>query len=467
MSFNTEKQQPWWRRSQRDGLGARIKHIQRINDPATHADEVLKAVRILITVLLVFSGLLGGLSYFKNFGESFPIEAAFAMAAVLTFVIEWGKNRATTWAVRQPFFQGWQHIFNTPANTFIFIGLVLISAVTFTMSIYNSTKGGEQLALMLNHEKNYSPFQPNTADIDAQIAQQQATVNNAPKAKWKGQYYYQDARTVRSAQRSIETLQRQRADAIQQQRADYESLRATQQTNAGFASRLVLASGGWVELLQILLILLRVACEKNLDGRQSSTAPPPLSTETRGNIGFQRAPAPAVNQHADASADARKRPAGFYDLDDEGRIITASQRVSAAAAATQPLPKEKNYDIANKNYVIAATPHTASVMETLGADFVLKNLKRNIQAEIPNLADRHAKPSSVSERINKHFDEAGMYMSQPGFVPTQSVAMSVWNYLKSRAFPTLRDSGWPYDRESIFLSRLESLINTSERAGEA
>ena len=128
---------PWWKRKQRDALGARIAAIQKTNDPTTHADEVLTGAKVLLFLLLCFTGALGALSYFRNFEISFPWQLAAAMAIILTAVIEWGKNKCATWATRIPFFQGWSHISRTAANTFIFAGLALVAVATFGMSIYN------------------------------------------------------------------------------------------------------------------------------------------------------------------------------------------------------------------------------------------------------------------------------------------------------------------------------------------
>lgn len=440
-------QQPWWTREKRDSLGERIQQIQRVNDPTTSADEVLTGSKILIVVLLFFSGALGALSYFKNFSISFPVEFAIFLALSLTFVIEWGKNKAATWAARIPFFQGWGHISRTPANTFVFIALVLVACATFAMSIYNSTKGGEQLALMLGQEKNHSPFQPNTSDIDAQIAATQATVTGAPMVKWKGKQYYQDAKSVRAAQNSLSSLQRQRETAINQQRTDWESNQNMKAANTGFAAKVVLASGGWVELLQILLIILRVACEKNLDGRQSPTP------QQRPAPGFNRSPSPGhIQVENTVRGTPISRPIGF-NVDQEGNVQLAPDR------QVQEKP------VASVAQTPSAVPQTPQQISTIGADQILLLLRSNLIKEIPNLSNPHANQSTVSGRITKHLDEAGMLMSQPGFTPSRTVAIQVYQYLLENAFSTLRQRGWPYEREREFVVQLHDTLNPT-RGGE-
>lgn len=444
-------QQAWWTREKRDALGERIGKIQRINDPTTNADEVLTGAKILIIVLLFFSGALGALSYFKNFSISFSFEFSCFLALCLTFTIEWGKNKCATWAARIPFFQGWGHISRTPANTFIFAALVLVTMATFAMSIYNSTKGGEQLALMLGQERNHSPFQADTKSIDEQIAATQLAITNAPMGKWKGRMYYQDAKGVRADKKSLESLQRQREATSAQQRADWEKEQQLKQTNTSFGAKVVLASGGWVELLQVLLIILRVACEKTLDGRQS-----PTPQQQRAPVaGFKPGQPGHVPVQNTLRGQQLPRPIGF-NVDQDGNVQTSANNssihedslMSVAAVPQTPLS-------------VAQQPQQNS---TIGADQILLLLRSNLIKEIPNLANHQAKPATVSGRIASHLDQAGILMSQNGFTPSRDVALQVAQYLMHTAFPTLRERGWPYAREINFMSRLIDTIPGGEGA---
>ncbi len=280
----------WWKGDKQKGLSERIAEIQQINDPTTNSDEILKGSKVLLFILLCFTGLLGGLSYYKNFSGAFSSEVAVFMAVALTAVIEWGKNYASKWALRIPFFRGFGHLATRPENTFVWVGLVAIAACTFYMSVYNSTIGGEQLSKMLSSERNRTTFQPNTADIDAQIATVQTGIQQNQGIKWKGTTTYTAQRAIVSQSKSLEKLQDQRAAAIAQQRADYERTRNEQAENSNFASSLVMASGGYVELLQFLLLLLIVSCEKSLD-----RSPTPSQEPQKGTF-FRRENVPATAQ---------------------------------------------------------------------------------------------------------------------------------------------------------------------------
>jgi len=413
--FNSQNpsQMPWWHREKKDGLSSRISQIQRVNDPTTYTDEVLTGAKFFIVLLLGFSGVLGALSYFQNFSISFPIEIAVFLALTLTIVIEWGKNKAATWAVRIPFFQGWSYLGQSPANTFIFVGLVCVALATFTMSIYNSTKGGEQLARMLSHEKNATVFAPDTKAIDDQIAATQQNVSAAPLVKWKGKQYYQDAKAVRAQSKSLESLQRQREEATKMQRADYERNLAIQASQTNFASKLVLASGGWIELLQVLLILLRVACEKNLDGRTS-----PLSRQKT------------------QSADASSRQIGF-NVGADGMVPTSDVR--------KPVSQSQQS--------VSQTNGTPPVMS---AEEALRWFETELRREPSNLTNRHAQSDTVVNRIHGKLSRAENYLEavEDASIP-EKPAQRFKDYLQNDLFPVLNEFK-PYPKSTRIIALIQS-----------
>ena len=453
MIFNANPQQsaqnsPWWA-STKDGLTERIQKVQKINDPTTSTDEVMRGARWLVGILLIFTGALGGLSYFKFFSQSFPFELSVIMALLLTIAIEWGKNRALKWTIRIPLFQGWSYIGRTPENTIFWLGSLLIALATFSMSIYNSTLGGRQLSLMMSQEKNHTTFVANTADIDAQITATQATISNAPMAKWKGRMYYQEPRAVRAAQKTVESLQRQRETTIAQQRADWEATRDEKKGNASFAAGAVLAAGGWVEGLQLLLILLVVACEKKLDGR---TAPTPQRTQVNGYH-----PGNGQVQHQQPVQNhATFRPIGF-NVNENGNVQAVVTEDVLMRSVTQPQETVTQFSQS------VSQPNAG--FTTIGADQVLNLLKLNLQREIPNFSNPHANNSTVSDRITRHLDEAAALIAGPGFTPTRHVAIQVWQYLVNTGFPALRQRGFPYNRENIFVDRLLQVIPALEGEG--
>ena len=353
------QQQAWWSRDKKAGLNARISAIQRLNDPTTNADELLSGSKVLIFLLLCFTGLLAGYSYYKNFSGAFPLPLAVFMALALTIAIEWGKNYCSTWAIRTPFFRGLGHIVSSPANTFMFAGLVCIAIATFAMSVHNSTVGGRQLSMMLGHEKNASPFAPDTRGIDSLISTAQGNITAASATKWRGTTTRESQRAITAQTKSIESLQRQRETIIAQQRADWEKQAAIQAENQNYSANLVLASGGWVELLQLLLIIVRVACEKALDNRMASPTQP---EENASGIGFQRTRQPAYSegQQQPATPIEPRRPIGFFISD---RVPEKPESRSGTATVPPTVPGENTVE----QCTTPEKPGTAQVPEQLAS----------------------------------------------------------------------------------------------------
>lgn len=318
MSNHSNSQQPgqnkpWWKADREASLSRRVAEINRINDPGTNADEVLRAANWIIFALLCYSGLLGGLSYLKNFEAFLPFPIALFLALALTLAIEFGKNSATKWVIRAPFFQGFRHIFGRPENTLMWLGLIALSAGTFTMSVINSTAGGEQLARMLTTERDTSGgFRSDVRDIDAQIATINANIEAARRTQWRGTTTTTSQRTILEASKSLTSLSAQREKAIATQRADWEAGQAKKANNDNYTASLVLASGGWVELLVAILIIIAVSCEKILDSRQAGAASP--TPDPGAGIGFRRA-TPVATFEAPAPppppASEPRRPIGF------------------------------------------------------------------------------------------------------------------------------------------------------------
>jgi len=270
MSFQQEKR-PFWAKDKKKALAQNIEAVQHLNDDTTSADELLTASKVILYALLAYSGLLGAVSYYKNFEPSFGPEAALFMCLVLAAVIEIGKSYFGKWGIRQILIVGLKDSTMELHSTIRLLALVAFAVATFWMSVINSTRGGEQLSHLLRQEKTgLQMFQPNTADIDRNIEtiNSQIAENNANK--WKGVTSYASQKANNKLAGSLESLNKQKEQRIEQQRADWNAHQAQQQQNGNFAARLVMASGGWVEGLQIIILFLLVSCEKSLISRLPS-----------------------------------------------------------------------------------------------------------------------------------------------------------------------------------------------------
>lgn len=298
MSFNTNSQdRAFFQRSPEQKAASiknRIRSIAHRNDPTTYADEVLAGSKIVQVLLLTFTAAMSAFSYYYNFEVSFGSTLAMVFAASLAIAIEFGKNRAAVWALRTLFFSS-DTLKRSAASFFIFCGVLSVAVVTYYMSYTNSTKGAQQVSLLLASEKTRADFTPNTADIDAQITAAQGRIakNNGNTYKKKVAVWSQQSNIQESA--TISQLTKQRADVIAQQREDYLKRESDKNANHNQAAGLLLAAGGWVELLQALLTLIMVACEKklldNMEHERPTARNNPNPTPNGNNFDFGKATA--------------------------------------------------------------------------------------------------------------------------------------------------------------------------------
>lgn len=432
---NPQEIRPFWAKDRAETLRARIEKINKLNDPTTNADEILRWGKVFLFALLGYSALLGFFCYYKNFSKSFPQEVAIVLSIILPCAIEFGKNYCSTWAIRQPFFHGFPSIFASKAKTFIFAGLALIGVATFVMSIRNSTVGSQQLSLMFSHERNASVFTPDTRVIDEQIAATQSSINDNRNIKWKGTVTYQAQKSIQSQTKALTTLQSQRQEAIQQQRADWEKDQSYKTEQAGGVAALVLASGGWVELLQFLFLFLRVACEKLLDNRL------PRTEDVAAAFNYQRA------------GSLQQRPETHYPTVENSRLIYFN-RVEDTG---QVLPTTEN-TVSHRDTPVSQHADMPAVNTV---DHVLKLAEKELRGHHANFNVRGRKDSTVSANINRILDETQNNLVQyqlAGMQPTRDQAIRFYTYITGDLFPSLNTRGWPYQGDVVFAKLMFGMI---------
>lgn len=358
MSNNANPQQSWWKRDSERSFNARMSEIQKINDPGTSADEMLAWSKRIIVLLLFFTGALGFIAYQKHFASTLDPALAIVLAGAIVVTMEFGKAYVTREALRTLFFR-LRTVFYSPAHTFFFLGLVGIGIATFAMSIHNSTIGAKRLSTMLGQERTQQElgdFTPDTKQLDEQIAAANDRIKANQGIKWKGTVTVTAQRAINRETKNLETLYAARETAITTQRADFERQRGIKDTNTSTASTALLAIGGWVELLQIILMVLRVSCEKVLDSRQgSNTAQQPNTQKAQPSIGFIRqaaaetnAPTPSAETHIEDQPP--KVWIGFNRAED-GNVRNAATEparvLSEPVRTIAPTPAEPNNDAIN------------------------------------------------------------------------------------------------------------------------
>lgn len=420
--------------------------MQNVNDPTIMSDDILRWSKIALIALLAFTTLLSGFSYFKFFEKSFGFEIAFAMALLLACIIEFGKNWGFLRVLRIPFFHGWGHIWSTVANTILWGGLLALAAVTFSASVYNSTKGAHQLSILLGHEKNATSFVPNTSDIDAQISATEKRIADNRATRWKGTTTVDAQRAIKTETRTLETLQKQRETRIQQQRADYDRETGIKDSQNQFSAKSLMAVGGWVELLQIILMFVRVSAERSLD----KTASDRRNEQTHYSVGNGQ---PRTNGHPQQPIHNTVQRYYFNRPSPTGNVESSLDR--------QPLfPDNKN--------TVPQSPHTVPQQNAPNgasyADSVIEVCRQAIQRDIGNFENRQAKNATVARRIHDALDTCYTALKQRDFAPSYQIGLRLYNYLQETVWPRLNVIGQPYENQTFFTERLYHAFTPKKEA---
>lgn len=436
---NQPNPQPWWARTNKETLYDRVKGVQNVSDPTIMSDDVQRWSKIALYALLCFTTLLSGASYFKFFEKSFGFEAAIVMATLLACIIEFGKNWGGLKVLRIPFFLGWRYVSAEVQNTIMWVFLLFLTAVTFTASVYNSTQGAKHLSLLLSHERTYKTFTPNTADIDGQIyslQKEDESLGSIRRKNGKTNWAIQPMKEQNA--KTLLSLQQQREALIAQQRADYEKQDAVQSQQNQFSANSLLAVGGWVELLQIILLFVRVSAERSLDKTASNRrqqAPYPT--------GYRQQP--IYNHH-----QVQNTGMGFF-WPGYGQPKDSLDK--------QPLWHNEN--------TVPQSPQTVPQQNELSyADTVLEICRQACQRDIANFHNRQAKPATVANRIHAALNSCYGAMLKGGatFDPSYQVGLKLYSYLQDTIFPTLDQVGFPFEGETMFLERLYHAFKKAEPA---
>lgn len=410
--------------------------MQNVNDPTIVADDVLVYARFAITALLAFTTLLSGLSYFRFFETSFGW-AALPMALLLACVIEFGKNWGTLKVLRIPFFNGVLHIGSGAGVFFMWFGLLALSVTTFAVSVKNSTNGAHQLSLLLSHERTSTAFSPNTQHLDAQIASLQksdAELGSLKRPNGKTNWGVQPIKADNA--KAIASLQSQREQMVKQQRADYEKQVSIQDNQNQFSAESIMLVGGWVEFLQFILLLIRVAAERSLDRTAMERSVTRATNTLNAPHSNGRHPHPIQNQH----------PIGFYWPN------------YGASAAFEPQPLFPTAEKVSESVpqTQQSVPQTNTMAATTHADSVLELCRQAVQRDMANFDNRHANTATVAQRIHAALEKTYAPLKETDFKASYEVGLRLYSYLQGTVWPRLNVIGHPYSNQAFFTERLYS-----------
>ena len=263
---NAAQSQPgaWWKpRTNPHSFQNRVDEINKYRSPHTKADEFLRLLKWFVQPLLVlYCMVLSFASYQAFFAHNFSPTIAMLGAGLLCLVIEFGKVKIGGYVFQKPFLEGPSGLAKSFPEFSVWAGALLFAIATFTMSVINSTSGAHALSMMNGTIKNEMAFAPNTSDIDAQIKATDSRIQQNTGIKWKGVVTYQAQKAIVRDTRNLEALNRQREAAVNAQRADFERSRNFNDTNTTRGANVLMAAGGWVEILQVITLFLIAACMK-------------------------------------------------------------------------------------------------------------------------------------------------------------------------------------------------------------
>lgn len=425
---NSSEKQSWWGVfSTKGGLARRSQAIQKYRSPHTMADEILRLLRYMVQPLLIaYCMFISFASYEAFFGHNFSPTVATAGAALLCIVMEFGKIKIGSYVFQKPFLQGWGFFKSSFADFSVWGGSLLFMVFTFIMSVTNSTQGAHQLSLMKGTQQHAETFTTNTADIDSQIAATNSRIKAANGIKWKGVVTYQAQKAIERDTRNLESLSRQREAIMTGQRADFERRQQHNDKSTETGANILMASGGWVEALQLVTLFLIAACMSVVGGV--------MDEETKLNsiqVDTNRHRANGVAQNQSSTT-----PLFMFNRRSDGNV--------QAARSSEP---------------VSQSPEPVTQQNTgADSDKVLQWCKTAVERDLPNFNEKWAKKDTVSARINKALDQCKESASKPGFSPSREEAVKFYSFLIDKAIPTLNGRGYPYPNDLQLLSRIKSVM---------
>lgn len=406
----------------------RTKKIASYRSPKTRADEFLFYAPALQILLAVWCLYLGFASYEKFFSHSFAPNVAFVGALLLCIVIEFGKLKMGGYVFQKLFLEGTAGLRRSPAESIVWLMAVLFAVATFIMSVINSTAGAHSLAQVNGLQSTAETFIPNTADLDAKIAAVEDRIQANRNTKWKGTTTVFAQKSNVSEAKSLESLQKQRDQLVTIQAEEYKRRVALNDQKTATGANMLMAAGGWVECLQVILLIMVAACMGIVDQVMKEEAQKSGGAQSFANLsgtGTQKNGATQYNNQGD-------RPTIGFTWDGYGD----NQRSESVPQFSQSVPQKSEPGA------------------VVGADEIIKTCERALMSDIPNFNAKYAKPESVHRRVCEALDRCFEAMQHPDFKPSRQVIAKFYGYLANTAIPTMNSKGWPYERDVFFMQKL-------------
>jgi len=413
--------------------------LMSMSNDKTHADEAALVITAILYLVVAFLAYLSYHYYLDVFTETFDPIAAVIFAIGLPIAVE----VATVYLGQKVFkaiFFNWYRESGAALGYWLFVGI--ICGGFFWWSFHISTRGITEMARDNATTKNKPAALPDqikaaTADIDMQIAAITANNSDAESMKTRsGKINYNGRTIIQNNSATLSSLQEQRKSITEQTITTYNTQRADVSIKVNGWVNFIQRFGGFGELIKFFLMLAIGFFQKRLFEVNVQDAAQTASTINTTPF-EQKKPVNGKEMH-------NSTPIGFnrLNMDAKCNIIPVYQRENTVS---QP-------------------PHTVpQPMAVIGADEVLKNIRTTLLREIPNFQNQHARPATVSLRINSALDQVYTLMSEESFTPSRKVGIAVYDSIY-KSLALLEEKGWPYHKTTSFLNRLHSKINQTEIA---
>lgn len=423
-----------------------IEQVVGLSNDKTNADESLMWTKGILYLLTAFVIYLGFEYYLSTFVEMFPYPVAFLFALALPALIEVGKIRLGSRALRSWWF-GW---INNGIYATAYWGSMSALAIGCYVWSYNISTGGiKEVAKATAIEKNkqsslQDQIKAATVDIDARLASIDASDNDAKgmttkrgKIAWSGQSIMMKNSDLKAS------LQKEREGIVADVTTEYGKKGTETETKINRWAIFVERFGGWGEFGTAICIFICSFFDKRLvlanlaEANEGNEASSTLKSDPL--IDYRKGSAPVKDSTG-------ARPIGFF-------VENPYRDNVPQTSPTVPHPETP---------VPHPSQHYEAAAEVFGSNQVLTVCSKRLMSDIPNLIQKNGNPETVSERINRALDETLELIYFESFKPNREVVIKFYQYLVEKAFPTLNAVGRPYPKDQEFVRRIYQVIQATE-----
>lgn len=436
---NVFKQFASWRSGRLANVSeARARQLINTRNDDTNADEAMIVVKAIAFICTAICAYCGYLCYLDTFSSAFSPTMAFVFALSLPVAVELGKLFLAQKSLRSIFF-GW--MFKDYWSLGMWLFVLILAGLTYVWSFTISTEG---LAMMTRNHSEASTAKISlqehlnaaTADIDAQITNQQGVQDKSLASKYKGTIVYEAQKTATAAGKNITALQAQRAAILDAATLEWKEMNGTRAGKISAFSEWIKAYGGYMEWIVFFCLICNGFFERK-------TALANLDAEEKNH------PTPSTGGNDEKRGLGRRFTARMNGLkyQPQGNINSKPSQNS-----TQPAPIRGT-----------AVAHVAQEA-TIHTDDALKLAHSELRKEIYNLNAGNGELPTIAGRANAIFNRIANYANQNGFDPSGKAIVTYYNSMEE-CCNLLKEKGRAYEYEQQHKKQMSKFLPDTKPAG--